>query len=75
VAYVAAVGQPGPTYSGHSCLVDPRGDVLVEGGDGEEVLVGQVSRALLREARTENPSLLNRRDEVRLPSAASRTRE
>jgi predicted amidohydrolase len=74
VAYVAAVGQPGPTYSGHSCLVDPRGDVVVEAGDGQEVLVGEVSRGLLREARTENPSLLNRRDEVRLPATASRTR-
>jgi predicted amidohydrolase len=71
VAYVAAVGQPGPTYSGHSCLVDPRGDVVVAAGEGQEVLVGEVSRALLVEARTENPSLLNRRDEVRLP----RTRE
>jgi len=71
VAYVAAVGQPGPAYSGHSCLVDPRGDVLVEAGDGQEVLVGEVSRGLVREARTENPSLLNRRDEVRLPATGS----
>ncbi len=74
VAYVAAVGQPGPTYSGHSCLIDPRGDVVVSAGEDQEVLVGEVSRALVVEARTENPSLLNRRDEVRLPSSA-RTRE
>ena len=75
VAYVAAVGQPGPTYSGHSLLVDPRGDVVLSAGDGEEVLVGEVSRALVVEARTENPSLLNRRDDVRLPAAPARTRE
>ncbi len=68
LAYVAAVGQPGPTYSGHSLLVDPRGDVVVAAEDGERVLLGEVSRALLVEARTENPSLLNRRDEVRLPA-------
>ncbi len=68
LAYVAAVGQPGPTYSGHSCLVDPRGDVVVAAEDGEQVLVGEVSRALVAQARTENPSLLNRRDEVRLPA-------
>ena len=73
VAYVAAVGQPGPTYSGHSRLVDPRGDVVVSAADGPEVLVGEVSRALVVEARTENPSLLNRRDEVRLPAGSART--
>ncbi len=71
LAYVAAVGQPGPTYTGHSLLVDPRGDVVVAGGEDQEVLVGEVSRALLVQARTENPSLLNRRDELVLP----RTRE
>ncbi|GAA1931948.1 carbon-nitrogen hydrolase family protein [Nocardioides marmoribigeumensis] len=67
VAYVAAVGQPGPTYSGHSLLVDPWGDVVVAVEDGEQVVVGEVSRALVAEARTENPSLLNRRDELVLP--------
>ena len=72
LAYVAAVGQPGPTYSGHSLLVDPRGDVVVSVEDGEHVVVGEVSRALVADARTENPSLLNRRDEVRVPA---RTRE
>lgn len=63
VAYVAAVGQSAPRYCGHSMLVDPRGDVVASAGEADEVVVGEVSRALLREARTENPSLLNRRDE------------
>jgi len=64
VAYVAAVCQPTPRYTGHSMLVDPRGDVVVEAGDHREVVVGEVSEELLAEARAENPSLLNRRDET-----------
>ena len=39
-AYVVAVGQPGPRYSGHSMVVDPLGDVLVEAGEDPETLVG-----------------------------------
>ena len=69
VAYVAAVGQPAPRYTGHSMLVDPRGDVVVEAGDADAVVVGEVSTALVDEARAENPSLLNRRDDAPWPSA------
>jgi deaminated glutathione amidase len=64
VAYVAAVGQSAPRYCGHSMLVDPRGEVVVEAGDDDEVLVGELSTELLAEAREENPSLLNRRDDL-----------
>jgi predicted amidohydrolase len=64
VAYVAAVGQSAPRYTGHSMLVDPRGDVVVEAGDADDVVVGELRGGLLEEARTENPSLLNRRDET-----------
>jgi predicted amidohydrolase len=60
-AYVVAVGQPAPRYTGHSMVVGPLGDVLVEGGDGEEVLHAVLSRADLVEARRTNPSLANRR--------------
>jgi predicted amidohydrolase len=62
LAYVAAVGQPGPRYTGHTLLVDPRGDVLLEGGDRDDLLTGTVAREVVEEARTENPSLGNRRD-------------
>jgi predicted amidohydrolase len=62
--YVAAVGQPGPRYAGHTLLVDPRGDVLAEAGDEDDLVTGTVSPALVEEARTENPSLLNRRDDI-----------
>jgi deaminated glutathione amidase len=62
VCYVAAVGQPAPRYTGHSMLVDPHGDLVVEAGPDEEIVSGAMSQHLLDEARAENPSLLNRRD-------------
>ena len=64
VSYVAAVCQSAPRYTGHSMLVDPRGDVVVEAGEHDEVVVGALSTDLLTDARVENPSLLNRRDQT-----------
>lgn len=59
--YVAAAGQPGPRYTGHSMVVSPRGEAA-EAVDGDGVvIVGHVDRALLDEVRAENPSLANRR--------------
>jgi predicted amidohydrolase len=64
LAYVAAVGQPGPRYSGHTMLVDPRGEVLGEAGEDDgETVTGVVDPDLTVQAREENPSLLNRRDD------------
>lgn len=59
--FVAACGQPGPRYSGHSLIVDPLGDVLAEAGDGPEVIIATVAREALEQARRVNPSLDNRR--------------
>ena len=59
--FVAAVGQPGPRYTGHSMLVGPAGDVLAEVGDGEHLVTASVSTEALDRVRKENPSLLNRR--------------
>ncbi|HET6560484.1 MAG TPA: carbon-nitrogen hydrolase family protein [Marmoricola sp.] len=64
VSYVAAVGQSEPRYTGHSLLVDPRGETVVEAGPDDEVVVGELAWSLLEEARAENPSLLNRRDDA-----------
>ncbi|RYE87751.1 MAG: hydrolase, partial [Myxococcales bacterium] len=62
LAYVAAVGQPGPRYCGHSMVVSPLGDVLVEAdGEGDAVLDAVLDRATLADARRLNPSLDNRR--------------
>jgi predicted amidohydrolase len=59
--FVAAAGQPGPRYSGHSLVVDPLGDVLAEAEDGPAVLTATLRREALDEARRTNPSLANRR--------------
>ena len=58
--YVAAAGQPGPRYTGHSMLVTPRGET-VEAADGDLFVTSTVDREHLDEVRAENPSLANRR--------------
>jgi predicted amidohydrolase len=64
LTYVAAVGQPAPRYSGHTLLVDPRGEIVAEAGEDDgEVVTGEVDPEVTTAAREENPSLLNRRDE------------
>jgi len=59
--FVAAVGQPGPRYTGHSLVVGPAGDLLGELGDGDHVLTASISKDDLAQARADNPSLMNRR--------------
>ncbi len=59
--FLAAVGQPGPRYTGHSLVVGPAGELLGELGDGDHVLTVSVSTEDLERARADNPSLLNRR--------------
>jgi predicted amidohydrolase len=59
--FVVAVGQPGPRYTGHSMVVDPLGDVLVEAGDDASVRTATLERESLDTARRSNPSLANRR--------------
>ena len=60
-AYVVAAGQPGPRYSGHSIVVGPLGDVLVEAGEKPETLRVTLDLGAVGEARRTNPSLANRR--------------
>lgn len=60
-AYVAAVGQPGPRYTGHSLVVGPAGQVVAELGDGDHVITASITTDQLDEARAANPSLRNRR--------------
>jgi deaminated glutathione amidase len=59
--YVAAAGQPGPRYTGHSLVVDPAGREVARVGDGEHLLTATVSTEVVARTRAENPSLSNRR--------------
>ena len=59
--YVAAVGQPGPRYSGYSAVVGPGGEPVAEVGDGDHLLTASVDHAVLEQTRATNPSLANRR--------------
>jgi len=60
-AYVLAAGQPGPRYTGHSMVVDPLGDVLMEAGERPGIVTATLDPELLVRARRTNPSLANRR--------------
>jgi N-carbamoylputrescine amidase len=66
--YVAAVNRVGREeemeFWGHSFLADPRGDMVIDGGDGERVVVGSMDPALMDEARTVNQFLRDRRPET-----------
>jgi predicted amidohydrolase len=59
--WVVGVGQPGPRYSGHSLVVAPDGDVVVEAGEDAAVLDTVIDRAAVADVRRTNPSLDNRR--------------
>jgi predicted amidohydrolase len=59
--YVAAVGQPGPRYTGHSMVAGPAGELVGELADGDHLLTASIQIARLEQARADNPSLLNRR--------------
>jgi deaminated glutathione amidase len=59
--FVVGVGQPGPFSSGHSMVVDPLGDIIVEGGGDAEILTAEIDLASVAQARRTNPSLANRR--------------
>ncbi|HEY2880405.1 nitrilase-related carbon-nitrogen hydrolase, partial [Nocardioides sp.] len=59
--YVVGVGQPAPRYSGHSTVIGPLGDVVVEGGDDAQILTTELDLAAVAQARRTNPSLANRR--------------
>lgn len=61
LCWVVAAGQPGPRYCGHSTVIAPTGDVVVEAGDGVEWIGARVDLDAVRIAREKNPSLQNRR--------------
>ena len=67
--YVIAAAQTGSrpprreTY-GHSMIVDPWGDILVEGGEEPDVICAEIDLARVADVRRRMPSLANRRPDV-----------
>jgi predicted amidohydrolase len=61
VACNTAGTHAGVPMGGGSMVVDPWGDVLAEGGTGEEVLVADLDLELLRSTRESFPVLADRR--------------
>jgi predicted amidohydrolase len=59
--WVVGVGQPGPRYTGHSIVVSPDGDVVVEAGEEATVLDAVLDREAVAAVRRTNSSLANRR--------------
>ncbi len=59
--YVVGAAQCGPRYTGHSLVVSPYGDEIVEADNSETVLHVSLDLAEVATAREANPSLANRR--------------
>ncbi|MFJ2740966.1 carbon-nitrogen hydrolase family protein [Streptomyces sp. NPDC087440] len=67
--YIAYVNRTGPEgegdeafeFVGLSCLASPDGATRVRAGRGEELVLGEVDAALLRDSRETNPYLRDRR--------------
>jgi predicted amidohydrolase len=58
----AAVGmQAGLEMSGHSMVVDPWGEIVAEGGEGEEILYADIDPAFVEQTRESFPVLRDRR--------------
>lgn len=59
--FMAAAGQGGDRYTGHSLVVDPLGSIVVEASSEPAILRTTLDAAEVAQARKTNPSLLNRR--------------
>ena len=59
--WVVGVGQPGPRYTGHSMVVAPDGDVVLEANTEPATLEAVLDRERVAEVRRTNSSLANMR--------------
>ncbi|AJS61414.1 carbon-nitrogen family hydrolase [Paenibacillus sp. IHBB 10380] len=66
--YVVAcntVGVSGDTsFFGHSMIIDPWGEIIAEGGEGEEIVIGEISPALVDDVRGRIPVFSDRRPDL-----------
>jgi len=67
-AYVVAAAQPGPRYCGHSVILGPEGERLSEAaGEGDELLVAELSKGDLAAVRASMPVIEARRLRIEDP--------
>lgn len=66
VAGVSNVGQSGEyVYGGNSLLIDPKGNILLEGSQTEEQILGaEIDLSLVDETRQKFPALSERKPEI-----------
>lgn len=51
-------------FGGHSLVVDPWGEILAEGGEGEEIVTAEIDVTQVAAVRAQIPALRDRRPEV-----------
>jgi omega-amidase len=51
-------------FPGHSLIIDPFGEVLAEGGEGEEILAAEIDLSQVAAVRERIPSLKDRRPDI-----------
>ena len=67
--YVVAAAQGGLHESGrrtfgHSMIIDPWGEVLAQGGDGEEIVTGEIDLSVIKDIRSRINVFRDRRPEL-----------
>ena len=62
--YVIAPDQVGNIYIGHSMVVDPFGNILVDMKEDEGLAIAEIDPALIAETREKLPLLKNRRADI-----------
>ncbi|WP_079508212.1 carbon-nitrogen family hydrolase [Mesobacillus jeotgali] len=64
IACNRAGSDPNNTFAGHSMIIGPWGDVIAEGGEGEEILFAEIDLGQVKEARSRIPIFADRRPEL-----------
>lgn len=54
----------GTAFFGHSCIIDPWGETIVEGGEQEMLLTAEIDLALVDEVRQKIPIFADRRPDI-----------
>ncbi|USB34822.1 carbon-nitrogen family hydrolase [Paenibacillus sp. YPG26] len=52
------------SFFGHSMIIDPWGEIIAEGGEGEEIVTGQIDLSVVDEVRKRIPIFEDRRPEL-----------